>query len=166
MDAVRALSLILVNALLFAVGCGTDDGGPVPDAGAAPDGGIVDSGCLEPTFTSIYSDLLNTPTCNPDGICHGNSATPSGGLNFKLDQATVHTALRGATMNAIGGAMFPSRIVADTTTGTASQSYFYLKLTRTDAPGGLMPLGSTMPLNAACYINPIRGWISHGAANN
>lgn len=152
----------LAHALLFsislgAIACGNDDGGDPLDAGTGDSGN--NNGCqVEANFTSIQNNLLNTVTCNPDTICHGNPG--EGGLNFKETQAAVHAALLGNTANAQGATTAPKRV----TPNDINASFLYVKIANDNAPGGRMPLGGAK-LNQ-CIIDNIAAWINAGAPNN
>jgi hypothetical protein len=127
----------------------TDDG--QNDAGTLP--------CLEPNFTSIYEGRLSdTMTCAGSG-CH-DAATAGGGQNYTLSKADVHATLLGDTVNTIGAPMWPKRVVA----GSPDDSFFWIKLSRNDAPLGRMPLA--MPPLQQCDLDAIETWIMNGAAND
>jgi hypothetical protein len=155
---------LLLAASSASIGCGSDNGGTTADGGTADaaggDGGMT-CAIPAPTFTAIYTNLLNTPTCNPDGICHGNSTPPNGGLNFKQAKDAVHAALLGATTNPNAVASFPNKV----TPMMPGSSFFYEKLNNPQAISGLMPLGAVTPI-PQCQRDAIQSWIDNGAAND
>jgi hypothetical protein len=145
----KKLGSILLS-ICFAA-CGSDNGGdPVDGGNNLPDSGM--GGCaIQSNFGSIMSGLFNTPTCNPDGSCHGPPG--NGGLNFKAGNDAVHAALLADSIGAPG----TKRVVPN----NANDSYLVRKLTDPTAPGGRMPLGANqLP---ACQIDAIKGWINTGA---
>lgn len=169
------MRLMLMAALLLSCGGGdrhegidatprTDSGVAEVDGGESKtDAGTFDSGieddCLEPTFTSIYTERLSTTKyCASEG-CH-DLDTAGGGQNFKLSQALVHDLLLSDTVNAVGSPMWPKRVVP----GDPQSSFFWVKVSRDDAPLGRMPLAG-VPLQP-CDLAAIEQWIENGAMND
>jgi hypothetical protein len=146
----------LLAAVLGALTIGACDGGTDDDT---PDGGAKDSGlpCLESNFTSIYG-RLSSETCATVG-CH-DAVSHGGDQNYDLSKDTVHATLLGDTLNPIGAADYPKRVVA----GQPDDSFLWIKISRDDAPSGRMPLANT-PLQQ-CDLDAIRTWIMNGAMND
>lgn len=152
--------ILVLGLAITSVACGNDDGGDPPAGGAdasVTDGGGDGCASIQPTFTSIYDNILNTTqgsmSCATQ-FCHGSGA--SGGLNFTLDKGAVHTALLGPAAG--GGGR--NRVQPN----DSANSWLHVKVTDPNAPGGRMPLGA--PALPACQITAIQQWIDNGAQNN
>ncbi len=152
------------------------DGSPsspaVPDAGYA----VCPPG-IEPSFTSILTKVLATPSCgiNVTGDCHSQSGasdvTGTGNmLDYTLDAGAVYAELLGdggghPSTNLAGNAGSIPR-VAPFDAG-ASMLYIKLNLTTRADPR----YGAGMPLTAPGSVCPatldaVQTWIDQGAANN
>lgn len=145
--SMRTRLILLFTAASAIAACGNDDGSNVPaDAGVAV--------CPDPTFSSIYSNVLNNARCT---ACHF-AATPNfGNLGFGAGKDAAYTALQGASFNPKAGqAML---VVA----GQPANSFLYVKVTDPNSPDGLMPLGGML---TACETQAIQTWIMNGAAND
>lgn len=142
----------------------TVPGGRMPPGGMLTEGemqaiedwinnGAPRSSCsVQANFDSIHDNLLSQSRCANDG-CHGTNG--SGGLRLDEGVEAAFTALMQSSVNT--QATQPNRVVAN----AANQSWFYLKLSDPDVPGGLMPLGqSQIP---TCEIEAVETWINNGA---
>ena len=133
---------------------GTTDGDADTDADTDTDvdsdtDADTDTAPLEPTFSNVWSEVLN-PTCVS---CHGGG---SGGLSMP-DQATAYDNLVGV---ASVGSPSDIRVVA----GDSDASYLIHKLEgATDIAGSKMPLSGSV---SADHIQLIRDWIDAGAADD
>jgi hypothetical protein len=163
---------------------GCSEGSPAsPNAGAADEGDAgsesAEAGfnvcppAIEPTFTSILTKVLATPSCgtNVVGDCHSQSgASPSGTgnlLDYTLDAGAVYDELLGdggghPSTNLAGNAG-PIPRVAPFDAG-ASMLYIKLTLTTHDDPR----YGAGMPLTAPGSVCPatldaVKTWIDQGA---
>lgn len=151
------LSGLGVSAAIAA--CGNDDGGAVLDGGVSGDAATCTTGTIAPTFANVNSLILSTATCKTS-FCH--DASNAGNLNLSGDQAANFAQLTtGATYNFVAKTTVPNRVVAQ----SPEQSYFYLKLSQSNPPGG-GPMPSGGPMLDQCKIDAVRGWIMNGATNN
>ncbi len=114
---------------------------------------------LEPTFTSIRTEILDTTDLagrTACGNCHNNvGRVPAGQLNLRTDP-----------YNALVGV--PSRFRAGATLvipGNPDDSYLIRKLEGRDITGVRMPQ-SGPPYLTPAQIRVIRRWIEIGAPNN
>jgi hypothetical protein len=156
-----------------AVAAGDGDAGSVVvDAGPA----VCPPG-IDPSFTSILTKVLATPSCgtNIAGNCHstsGASAASGTGnmLDYSLDAGVVYDELLGdggghPSTNLAGTAGPIPRVVPF----DSGASMLYIKLTLTTRADPRY--GSGMPLTTPGSVCPatldaVKAWIDQGAANN
>jgi hypothetical protein len=145
-------------------------------SGGAEAGSVVCPPGIDPSFASILTKVLATPSCgtNIDGNCHstsGASATGTGNLlDYSLDAGVVYAELLGdggghPSTNLSGNAGPIPRVVPF----DAGASMLYIKLTLTARADPRY--GSGMPLTApgsACpaTLDAVKAWIDKGAAND
>ncbi|MBK8011433.1 MAG: hypothetical protein IPK13_08785 [Deltaproteobacteria bacterium] len=149
----RSSTALFALALALASGtaCGNDDGGPV--GGQQPQ-----EVCPDPSFSSIYSQILSQPTCAAAG-CH-SGARPAAGMSFAKTSPEVLSLLLEPTTASSGKTPYPNRVVP----GRASESFLYQRIATSTITGGLMPpSGAPLP---ACAVSAVRTWIAGGALDN
>ncbi|MCB9653005.1 MAG: hypothetical protein H6729_02590 [Deltaproteobacteria bacterium] len=145
-----SLGLVTLTALSTG-GCGNDNGGPIG-------GGQAQEVCPEPTFSSIYSEILSQPTCAAAG-CH-SGGRPAAGMSFSKTQAEALAQLHEPTTSSSGGATYPNRVVP----GQPSESFLLQRIATATITGGLMPpSGAPLP---TCAVSAVRSWIADGALDN
>jgi hypothetical protein len=193
MSAVFRVGLAVVS-LALAAGCGGDDGGSTSGTGAVPAGGATVTGGAggatggaggtagmmgatggtggtfvpgSPTFSAIFSEIIQATGCNAGGLCHGGTL---GQGNLLLnEQAPSHAALVGVAAMGVTDPrlMLPNcvdsglmRVVA----GQPDTSLLVKKIEGTMPPCG-QPMPPTGPLTPA-QVMQIRTWIMNGALND
>jgi hypothetical protein len=160
----RAPYLVVTTAAVVCWACFTD-GASGPDAAVCPAN-------LQPTFSSINSEILGTSSCGTNGTgCHSHqgSMDTGNGLDFSTD---AYHALLGAdgggavAFNISGDAGRPLRRVVP---GDPANSFLVIKLSLTSHADP--QYGSGMPLPTPGSVCPatlqtIEQWIDAGAPNN
>ena len=135
--------------VLWLGGCGTDNGGLIPDPNS------VTTCQLDPVFSSLYPKLFKV-NCAASA-CHGRSGVSRNGLRMDQSEEQALMNLLSDTHAADFQATYPKRVVPM----KPDESFLWHVLTDDSLPEELhMPVGDRL---SQCELDPIKKWIEDGA---
>lgn len=152
---------VAVMAIL-AASCGGDerDRQDVTQFDVGPDSGASEpDAASRSTFTWLFEDRLSSDLYCASSGCH-DSANANGGQDFGGSRDAAYQSLMRDTVSTLGRQDWPKKIAP----GDPDSSYFWIKLSRDNAPLGRMPLAR--PPLPPDELAEIRAWIEAGANND